>query len=282
MLKLALLLMAGYGGFVLLIFATQSRLLFLPHLPGRELTSAPTDIGLEFEDVSIKTSDNVVLHGWFVPGPSAGVVLFLHGNAGNISHRLGSIQQFNDLGLAVLIIDYRGYGQSEGRPFEQGTYRDAQAAWRYLTATRGFAPQQVVVFGRSLGGPIAAWLASREQPGALIVESAFSSIVDIGRDLYPFLPVRWLTRFHYPTRDYVAQARCPVLVVHSREDEIIPFSHGEAIFAAAPQPRQLLEIHGSHNDAYVGRAGPYVDGLRTFLAASLNEGSEDARLINDR
>ena len=99
------------------------------------------------------------------------------------------------------------------------------------------------------------------------MESAFSSIVDIGRELYPFLPVRWLTRFRYPTRDYIARANCPVLVVHSREDEIIPFHHGERNFAAAREPRQLLEIHGGHNDAHVGRAGPYVEGLRAFLTA---------------
>ncbi len=266
MLKLAMFLMAGYGAFVLLIFATQSRLLFLPNLPGRALTNTPADIGLAFEDVDLRTADGLRLHGWYVPGPGEQVVLFFHGNAGNISHRLGSIQQFHDLGLSVLIIDYRGYGQSEGRTTERGTYQDAAAAWRYLTEARKVSPRRIVVFGRSLGGPVAAWLASRQEPGGLIVESAFSSIVDIGRELYPFLPVRWLTRFRYPTREYLSQANCPVLVVHSREDEIIPFHHAERNFAAAQEPRYFLEIHGGHNDAHVGRTGAYVEGLRSFLA----------------
>ncbi len=129
------------------------------------------------------------------------------------------------------------------------------------------------MFGRSLGGPVAAWLASRQEPGGLIVESAFSSIVDIGRELYPFLPVRWLTRFRYPTREYLSQANCPVLVVHSREDEIIPFHHAERNFAAAQEPRYFLEIHGGHNDAHVGRTGAYVEGLRSFLAGLMSRDS---------
>jgi fermentation-respiration switch protein FrsA (DUF1100 family) len=276
MLKLVMFLVAGYGAFVLLIFATQNRLLFLPNLPGRELAYSPADIGLAFDDVQLTTADGVRLHGWYVPGPGERVVLFFHGNAGNISHRLGSIQQFHDLGLSVLIVDYRGYGQSEGRTTERGTYQDAEAAWRYLTAERNVLPQHIVVFGRSLGGPVAAWLASRQQPGGLIVESAFSSIVDIGRELYPFLPVRWLTRFRYPTREYLSEANCPVLVVHSREDEIIPFHHGERNFAAAQAPRHFLEIHGGHNEAHVGRSGAYVEGLRSFLA-ELSSGVQQRR-----
>ena len=273
MLKLVLFLLLAYGAFVFLIFTTQNRLLFLPNLPGRELTNTPADLGLAYEDVVVTTSDAVRVHGWFVPGPGERVVLFFHGNAGNISHRLGSVQQFHDLGLSVFIVDYRGYGRSEGRPTEQGTYRDAAAAWKYLTDERQFEPSQIVIFGRSLGGPIAAWLATQERPGALIVESAFASIVDIGRELYPFLPVRWLTRLKYPTRDYVAQAGCPVLVVHSRDDEIIPFHHGERVFAAATEPRHFLEIRGGHNDAHLGRSGPYVNGLREFLTGLKNDKS---------
>ena len=266
MLKLLLFLAACYALFVVIVFLTQARMIFLPNLPGRALTNTPKDLDLAYEDVQIETTDRVALHGWFVPGAGERVLLFFHGNAGNISHRLASIQQFHELGLSVFIIDYRGYGQSEGRITERGTYRDADAAWHYLTDSRGLNPRQIVVFGRSLGGPIAAWLATQQQPGALIVESAFSSVLDIGRELYPFLPIRWLSRFRYPTRDYVGQTSCPVLVVHSREDEIIPFHHGERIFAAAPQTKQLLEIHGPHNGAHLGLAGPYVEGLRVFLA----------------
>jgi len=147
---------------VLMLYLLQGRMVFLSDLPGRALTASPNDIGLDYEDVSLTTRDNEVLHGWYVPAKNpAGVVLFLHGNAGNISHRLDSIKIFHELDLDVLIIDYRGYGQSSGSASEQGTYLDAQAAWDYLVDKRGIAPGKIVIFGRSLGAAVASWLAAR-------------------------------------------------------------------------------------------------------------------------
>ena len=265
MLRLIVVLAACYGLLVLVVYFMQSRMLYLPDLPGRALTATPTDVGLDYEDVSIESADGVTLHGWFISGPSSRVLLFFHGNAGNISHRLESIRQFESLGLSVLIIDYRGYGQSEGRATEKGIYRDADAAWRHLIEHRGIAATDVVVFGRSLGASVAARLAGRHQPLALIVESSFTSVPDIAQDLYPWLPARWLSRLSHATRDYVRDVRCPVLVVHSRDDEIIPFHHGEAIFAAANEPRALLGIRGTHNDGFLQDERAYVEGLRTFL-----------------
>jgi len=194
------------------------------------------------------------------------VLLFFHGNAGNISHRLDSIAQFQELGLSVLIIDYRGYGQSTGRTTERGIYRDADAAWHYLIDDRGIVANDIVIFGRSLGASVASHLASEYQPLALIVESSFTSIPDIAQDIYPWLPVRWLSRLSHATRDYVRGVRCPILIIHSRDDEIIPFHHGEAIFASANEPRTLLTIRGTHNDAFLLDERAYVAGLRTFLA----------------
>jgi len=266
MLKLLLVIAAGYVLVVAGVYVMQPRLLYLPNLPGRALGGTPRDLGLGYEDVRLQTEDGVSLHAWYVPATGSRTLLFFHGNAGNVSHRLGSIKVFHDLGLSVLIIDYRGYGESEGRPTEVGTYRDAEAAWRYLTETRGVSPGRIVVFGRSLGGAVAAWLAARTRPAALIVESAFTSVPDLGQELYPWLPVRWLSRFDYPTRRYVADVRAPVLVVHSRDDEIAPFHHGEAIFAAAPPPRTLLELEGTHNEAHVRSEQRYIAGLRDFLA----------------
>jgi hypothetical protein len=265
MLKLLLIVVAGYALVAALAYLMQHRMLYLPHVPGRALVATPLDAGLAYEDLTLTTVDGVGLHGWFVPGSGRRVLLFFHGNAGNVSHRLGSIELFHDLGLSVLIIDYRGYGASEGRATEEGTYRDAEAAWQYLTETRGVEPAQIVLFGRSLGGAVAAWLAARTRPAALIVESSFTSVPDIGQELYPWLPVRWLSRFEYATREHVESARCPVLVVHSRDDEIAPFRHGEAIFAAAPEPRTLLELDGTHNEAHVLSERAYVAGLRAFL-----------------
>jgi fermentation-respiration switch protein FrsA (DUF1100 family) len=267
MLKLLLVVAAGYGLLVAIAFFAQKSLLYLPNTPGRELTANPAGIGLAYHDVSIKTEDGLTLHGWFIPAASSRVLLFFHGNAGNISHRLASIRQFHSLGLSILIVDYRGYGQNEGKPSEAGLQQDAEAAWRYVTGTRKVAPGDVVIFGRSLGGAVAAWLAARTQPGAFIVESAFTSVPDIAREVYPWLPVRWLSRLQHATLNYVREARCPVLVVHSRDDEIIPYHHGEQIFAAAKEPRALLTIAGGHNDAFVSDEDRYLEGIRGFLSA---------------
>ena len=266
MLKFILVVAASYSLLVVIVYFMQGRMLYLAEVPGRALTMTPTDVGMDYQNVSIETTDGVTLHGWYIDGRSSQVLLFFHGNAGNISHRLDSISQFQDLGLAVLIIDYRGSGQSTGRITETGIYRDADAAWRYLIDDRGIAARDIVIFGRSLGASVASRLASEQQPLALIVESSFTSIPDIAQDLYPWLPARWLSRLSHATRDYVRDVRCPILIVHSRDDEIIPFRHGEAIFAAANEPRTLLPIHGSHNDAFLLDERTYVEGLRTFLA----------------
>ena len=268
MLKLILMVAACYGLLVLVVYFGQSRMIYLPELPGRDLAATPSDAGMDYSDVNLRTSDGVDLHGWFIRGSSSRVLLFFHGNAGNISHRLDSIRQFHALGLSVFIIDYRGYGRSRGHPTEAGMNRDADAAWSYLTEELGVDPGDIVIFGRSLGGSIAARLASRQQPHALIVESAFTSVPDIASELYPWLPVRWLSRMRHATRDYVARADCPVLVIHSRDDEIIPYRHGQRIFDSAREPRALLTLRGSHNDAWLRDEVNYIKGLRSFLAAA--------------
>jgi len=265
MLKFILVVAACYGLLVVVVYFMQGRMLYLSGVPGRTLTMTPTNVGMDYQDVSIETTDGVTLHGWFITGRSSQVLLFFHGNAGNISHRLDSIRLFQDLGLSVLIIDYRGYGQSEGRTTERGIYRDADAAWRYLIEDRGIVASDIVIFGRSLGASVASRLAAQQQPLALIVESSFTSVPDIAQHLYPWLPARWLSRLSHATRDYVRDVRCPVLVVHSRDDEIIPFHHGEAIYASANEPRTLLALRGTHNDAFLRDERTYIEGVRTFL-----------------
>jgi fermentation-respiration switch protein FrsA (DUF1100 family) len=265
MLKFIFAIAACYVLLVVVVYFMQSRMLYLPGVSGRTLTITPTDVGMDYQDVFIETTDGVTLHGWFIAGRSSQVLLFFHGNAGNISHRLDSIRQFQDLGLSVLIVDYRGYGQSEGRTTERGIYRDADAAWQYLIEDRGIVASDILIFGRSLGASVAARLAAQHQPLALIVESSFTSVPDIAQDLYPWLPARWLSRLSHATREYVRDVQCPILVVHSRDDEIIPFRHGEAIFASANEPRTLLAIRGNHNDAFLRDARDYIGGLRAFL-----------------
>jgi fermentation-respiration switch protein FrsA (DUF1100 family) len=254
---------AGYVAIAGLLYLYQDRLVYFPE---RMLTATPTQAGLAYEPVRFITEDGVGLSGWFIPAPSArATLLFCHGNAGNISHRLESIRQFHQLGLDVFIFDYRGYGESEGAPSEAGTYRDAEAARRYLVEERQLAPERIVYFGRSLGAAVAAWLAVRYPPRALIVESSFTSVPDFGAEIYPWLPVRWMARLHYPTRDYLRSIRVPVLVVHSREDEIVSFRHGEKLYAAANSPKELLEIRGGHNDGFLVSGTRYTGGIDAFL-----------------
>ncbi len=145
---------------------------------------------------------------------------------------------------------------------------DAEAVWNHLTQERDFAAQDIIVFGRSLGAAIAAELAARHPPGALILESGFISVPDLASDLYPWLPVRWLARFSYNTRAYLGAVSSPVLVAHSRDDEIIPFKHGRQLFTAAGEPKQFLEMRGGHNDGVLRTGSDYVDGLKRFLATS--------------
>ena len=267
MLTVVITLAAAYLLIAALLYVAQARLVYFPT---RSIEATPAACRLAFEDVAFAAADGTKLSGWFVPAENPrGTLLFCHGNAGNISHRLESIEIFRHLRLNTFIFDYRGYGTSAGKPTERGTYLDAEAAWNYLVKERNVRQDQIVVFGRSLGGAIAAWLAKEHTPKALILESTFTSLPDVGARLYPFLPVRLLARFRYSTRDYVRQVRCPVLVVHSPEDDLIPYRFGRELFGAAAEPKEFLELAGSHNEGFL-LAGPrYVDGLDDFLSKHL-------------
>jgi fermentation-respiration switch protein FrsA (DUF1100 family) len=199
------------------------------------------------------------------------VVLLCHGNAGSISHRLDSIRIFHDLGLSVFIFDYRGHGLGEGRPSEEGTYRDAEAAWNHLVEGRGVRGDRIILFGRSLGAVVAAHLAQTARPSALILESAFASVPEIASHHYWYLPVRWLSRFDYATAAYVRGVHAPTLVIHSRDDEINPIEQGRDVFRQANEPKVFLEISGDHNSGFLLSGAQYTEDLRQFLifAASL-------------
>jgi fermentation-respiration switch protein FrsA (DUF1100 family) len=249
----------------------QPRMVFYPI---RDLAMTPADWGMAYQDVELQASDGVRLHGWYIPRRGATrVVLFLHGNAGNISHRGESLRIFHRLGLNVLILDYRGYGRSQGSPDEAGVYRDAAAGWRHLLDERGFAAQQVVVFGRSLGAVAAAHLVAGlprgVQPGGLILESGFSSAADMARHAYPLL--HWLVplRYRFDMVSSVSRVRCPVLVLHSPDDEIIPYAMAEKIFAAANAPKTLWQLSGDHNGGFLRSQPGYQQTLALFLSTSL-------------
>ena len=259
------ILAAAYAGLAGVLYFSQSNMVYYPEI-GREMVATPRQAGLDYEDVKLVTADGVALHGWFVPSlHSRGTVLFLHGNAGNISHRLDSLLMFHRLGYSTLIIDYRGYGNSGGKPSEQGTYQDAESAWRHLTETREIPSDTIALFGESLGGAVAAWLATRHRPGALVIASGFTSVPDLAAKFYPFLPVRWLSRFDYDTRTNLRAVQAPVFIAHSPEDEVIPYQHGRALFDAANAPKQFLELSGGHNEGFIFVRESWVQALGEFL-----------------
>ncbi len=262
----------AYAIVVVLVFVFQSRLVFYPEM-GRAITVTPQAYGLAFDPVRIRTADGETLAAWWVPAatgtmPARGTVLFLHGNAGNISHRMDYLQMFHRIGYATLIVDYRGYGESTGSPSESGTYEDAAASWRWLVEARAVRPSDIVVFGESLGGAVASWLAAREAPRVLVLASTFTSATELGAEIYRFLPVRWISRIGYDSLARLPEISAPVLIAHSPHDEIVPFAHGRRLFAAAREPKRFLALDGGHNDGFIFMRPEWVRALAEFLAQS--------------
>jgi len=263
---LTLLLILGIGYLMLLAFVyfRQGSLLYYPM---GEILHTPADIGLDFDELTVKTRDGVVLFGWYIPArQERGVVLFCHGNAGNISHRLDSIRIFHDLGLTVCIFDYRGYGKSKGSPTESGTYLDAEAIWDYLIMVKRVPQEKIILFGRSLGSAVAAHLTLTHHAGALIIESGFTSVPDLGEKYFPYLPIRLLSRFRYATIEKIDRIHVPKLFIHSPRDEIIPYSHGVALFGKAAEPKEFLRIMGGHNEGFLLSGETYTTGLDAFIS----------------
>lgn len=263
MTSLLFILCGVYFGMLILLFIMQSKLVYFP---SREIICTPTDIRLKYEDLTIETSDGLKLNAWFIPAESAtGTALFCHGNGGNICYSLDVVETLNKLKLNVLLFDYRGYGKSEGSPTETGTYIDAETAYQYLLKDKNVPEKEIIVIGRSLGAAIAANLAKNHKPRLLVLESGFSSTADVAAKQYPIFPVRLLCRYKYKTADYVKDLKCPLLVIHSPEDEIIPYSNGKKIFNSAKAPKEFLEIRGSHNEGFTDSGDLYVNGLRNFI-----------------
>jgi fermentation-respiration switch protein FrsA (DUF1100 family) len=256
-------LLLTYLAFAAVLYVMQPKFLYGP---ARDVSSTPAELGLDFEDVVFKNSDGLDLSGWYIPAKNSKLtVLFCHGNGGNMAHRLDSINIFNNLGLNCFIFDYRGYGHSLGKPSEEGTYTDAMAAYKWLIKEKKMPAEDIIIFGRSLGGTIAAQLASKVEAGALIVESAFTSYVDIGKEYYPYMPVRWFARFSYRTIDYIKEVCCPVMLIYSGNDEIVPFKFGLELYEAANEPKEFIEIFGSHNDCFLASGDIYIEVWEKWL-----------------
>jgi hypothetical protein len=259
----------GLTGLVLVLFSLAGCRVdkeFIFH-PDRVIAATPESVGLAFEDVDFKTADGVRLNGWFVPGTGPEVMIWFHGNAGNISHRVDNLRQFHDeLGLSVFIFDYREYGRSEGSISEEGTYRDADAALDYVKSRTGLPAARIIYFGRSLGAAVAVELALKAPPRALILESPMTSIRDMARKVMPYLPVGFLIRTEYDSLSKIRKIYLPLLILHGDRDEVVPFEQGRRLFEAANPPKEFYTIHGaSHNNTYLAGGKPYWEAWRKFL-----------------
>ena len=266
LLKLLTYLVIIYGGLTLVVALFQAKLIFQA---SRELYRDPSEYGWEFETVWLEVGEERT-HGWYVPIEGArGVALFSHGNAGNIAGRLESIGLLHELGLSVFAYDYGGYGESTGKPSEARCYADIRAAYRYLTETRGVAPEEIVLFGRSLGGAVTIDLATEMPAAAVVAESCFVSMYGMARSAYPYLFVGPFLRHHFNSIEKVGEIEVPLLLIHSPEDDIVPFTHGQQLFERATAPKTFLEISGNHNEGFIESFTVYKQGWEDFLAPLL-------------
>ena len=270
----ALVFVLGLSSLVGLVLLFEEKLIYFP---SRELDLTPAELTLESEEVTLETEDGLRLYGWFLPAPSGGAseaaplgLIYCHGNAGNIAHRLVRVAEMHaELGVDVLLFDYRGYGRSEGSPDEAGTYRDARAAYRYLVADRGIPADRIVLYGESLGAAVAVELATELPSRALVLESPFTSIADMARAVYPFLPARALLRTRYDSLAKIPEIRTPLLVVHGTEDATVPFEQGERLFERAPAPKRFLAVEGAGHSNVSAVAGErYWGAWRELLFTS--------------
>ncbi len=242
--------------------------------PDKNVYSTPDDRGLEYDDVTFHTEDGLKLNGWFIPGktrPQAVdnlfTLLWFHGNAGNISHRLENIKMLYDrVPINIFIFGYRQYGKSEGKISEQGTYIDAKAAFEYLHSRKDINHEKIIFFGRSLGSAVAVDLAVEERCCALILETPFTSMKDLAKALYPFLPLGYIIQTKYDSITKIKDVKVPVLILHGDKDELVPIEQGRKLYEAANEPKEFYTIPGAtHNDTYFVGGEEYFNTIRRFV-----------------
>jgi uncharacterized protein len=264
-----------YLGVLLLLRLFEPRLVYFPGNQ-RSLTPPPASLALPVERVEIPTEDDITLVGWVIRAGSSVPGLWLlicHGNAGNLSEfdRPLHYAGLRHLGLNLLAFDYRGYGESGGTPSESGLYRDAQAAYRYLRDRERVPPERIVVFGHSLGSAVAVDLAGRVPAAGLILDGALTSTVDRGRELYPYIPVRWIATSRFNSLEKISSVRMPKLFLHAVGDEVIPLAHGRRLFEAATPPKTFVELQGGHGDAFEVDSANYFGAIARFIGTLASE-----------
>ncbi|MCH7737335.1 MAG: alpha/beta hydrolase [Chloroflexi bacterium] len=266
--RLAVGVSIAYGvTFIVLWTQLEKRFVFFPVA---ESLYTPNDVNLEYEDVRIRTSDGLTLQGWFIPGrPGADITwLWFHGNGGNLGHRTGELALAHHLtGANIFIFDYRGYGESEGKPSEKGTYLDSRAAMAYLSSRPEIDKDRIVYMGISLGAAVAVELALTQPPMAMVLVSPFASVREMAKLTLPFPPVAWLVRDHYDNISRIRRLNVPLLVLHGDQDEIVPISQGRKLFEAANQPKRFQALEGvSHNDTHEANPDQFWGTIDSFLA----------------
>ncbi|MFC1593230.1 alpha/beta hydrolase [Candidatus Omnitrophota bacterium] len=236
------------------------------YYPEKDVIFTPADNGMEYENIYFMTVDGVQLNGWFVPQKNPrGTLLFCHGNAGNIGHRVEIIELFRKLNLNVFIFDYRGYGKSQGAPSEQGLYKDAFAAYKYLLSRNGIDRRSIVIYGKSIGANVAADLAAKVNAAAFISDSGFTSAYEMGRKLFPCLPVKWIITVQYDALSKMDAISMPKLIIHSKNDEIVPFKMGLKLYESAAPPKEFYQMGGTHNEAILIERQEYIARIDSFL-----------------
>jgi fermentation-respiration switch protein FrsA (DUF1100 family) len=251
---------------LLVLLALENRLIFAPTRAAEDWEPPPPD--LDIQDVELTSADGTRLHAWWMTPrdwrPAQGAVLYCHGNAGNLSYRGEQLRLWRDLiRLAVLIFDYPGYGRSEGKPSEAGCYAAAAAAHDWLVNVKATAGERIILYGGSLGGAVAVNLAARRPHRALVLVSAFSSLADMARLRFPWLPARWLLRTRFENVGTIRTCRRPVFIAHGTADRLVPFAQGERLFAAANEPKEFYPMPGhDHNHT---PPPEFYEQLRQFL-----------------
>lgn len=255
----AVLILSGFLGFI--------ENFFLYH-PRQSLDYSPALYKIPFEEVRFRAADGTKLHGWYIPPaePEGPVLLWAHGNAGNISHRAENAAMIrSETGAGMFLFDYRGYGKSAGRPNEEGLYADGRAAYAWLKER--VPPGRIFLFGRSLGAAVTVKLAAEGADArGLILESPFLSLLEMAQNIFPFLPVRWIVSQKFDNQALLPRIKMPIFILHGDADGIVPFAQGKRLFEIAPAPKRFFRIEGAgHNDTYLTGGRLYWDAWRSFL-----------------
>lgn len=248
------------------IYFVQDKMVFYPT---NDVAVTPEEVHLQYEEVFLKAGEKDSICAWFFPKQvnylTHKTIIFADGNAGNMSYRLESILFLNQIGANVLMFDYRGYWKSSGKPTEKATYEDALACYNWLIDVKGTKPENIIIFGRSLGGAVAIDLATKVKCGGLIVESSFTSAPDMAAHVFPFFPVRFLSKYKFDSINKIRNIKCPLLVTHSPEDDIIPFKMGQILFDEAREPKIFVPLSGGHNDREYLQDSTYQEAITKMI-----------------